>query len=65
MWPVPLLHETELPIVIAWLVDCVMTGGHAGLPVAVAVAVAMAVAVAVAVAVAAAVGVGDEQRDKV
>ena len=61
-----MLHETELLVVIVWLVDCVMTGGHTGLAVDVAVAVAVGVAgggevavVAVAVAVAVAAGVGD------
>jgi hypothetical protein len=26
--PNPLLHATELPVTISWLVDCVMVGGH-------------------------------------
>ena len=49
------MHETELPLVIVWLVDCVITVGH---PPGVAVGVAVAVAVAVGVGVADPIGVG-------
>ena len=62
------MHETELPAVTVWLLDCVTTIGHPGVGVGegvqiwqgvtVAVAVAVAVGVDVAVAVGVAVGVG-------
>ena len=64
------MHETELPAVTVWLLDCVITAGHGvavgvALPPAVAVGVAVggatvgvAVAVAVTAGVAVAVAVG-------
>lgn len=45
VWPVPLLHETELPVVIVCVLDWVITGRHNGVADGATVAVAVAVGV--------------------